>query len=262
MVWHIASENDCRKPIRIWNSLRRPHAWLENRLAKRGIAKADVIVAQTEDQMHMLQENFGRRVDALIRNFHPESGTSVKPADRFTVVWVANFKPLKRPELFLEIASHLKDLPHIEFLMVGQTYSSRSLHTEFDQVMRQTPNIKCLGAMAQEEVNALLEKAHLLVNTSKWEGFSNTFIQAWMRAVPVLTLGVNPDRLLDEEKMGRCLESTAEIARSIRDLAANPDMLRAMGQQSRQFAIRHFSMENASELADLLVQTALRRNVR
>ena len=69
-----------------------------------------------------------------------------------------------------------------------------------------------------EDVNKLLERSHLLVNTSKWEGFSNTFIQAWMRSVPVMTLGVNPDGLLDNSYLGCNHVSTAEIASSIREL--------------------------------------------
>lgn len=256
MVWHIASDKDCRKPIGIRNSFRRPHAWLESRLAKGGITRAEIVVAQTEDQVRLLEENFGRRADRLIRNFHPESRLVQKNSDVLTVVWVANFKQLKRPELFLEIAFDLRDVPGIEFLMVGQPYSSEKVQARFEKKMRQVPNVKCLGAMSQEGVNALLDSAHVIVNTSKWEGFSNTFIQAWMRGVPVLTLGINPDQLLDDEKIGRCLNSTSEISRSIRELAANPDMLEIMGQHARQFATSHFSMRNATELAELIVETA------
>jgi len=111
----------------------------------------------------------------------------------------------------------------------------------------------------QEDVNRLLERSHLLVNTSEWEGFSNTFIQAWMRSVPVITLGVNPDGLLDNSYLGCNHVSTAEIASSIRGLASNPDLLEDMGKRSRQFAIRRFSMRNAAELSSLIAETAADR---
>jgi glycosyltransferase involved in cell wall biosynthesis len=259
MVWHIASANDCSKAPRFWSCLRRPHAWFETRLAKSGIPRADLIVAQTEDQGRMLKANFGRRPDRVIRNFHPQPRASGKSTNLLRVVWIANFKPLKRPELFLDIASSLETLPGIEFLMVGQPYFSRSLHNEFESRVGKISNVKCLGEMAQEDVNALLDSVHLLVNTSRWEGFSNTFIQAWMRAVPVLTLGVNPDQILDNNSLGHSFNSTAEIADSIRELAANPDMLKAMGKQARQFALQNFSMKNAAELANLIVETAASR---
>jgi glycosyltransferase involved in cell wall biosynthesis len=207
----------------------------------------------------MLKANFGRRPDRVIRNFHPQPRASGKSTNLLRVVWIANFKPLKRPELFLDIASSLETLPGIEFLMVGQPYFSRSLHNEFESRVGKISNVKCLGEMAQEDVNALLDSVHLLVNTSRWEGFSNTFIQAWMRAVPVLTLGVNPDQILDNNSLGHSFNSTAEIADSIRELAANPDMLKAMGKQARQFALQNFSMKNAAELANLIVETAASR---
>jgi glycosyltransferase involved in cell wall biosynthesis len=259
MVWHIASANDCSKAPHFWSSLRRPHAWLETRLAKSGILRADVIVAQTEDQSRMLEENFGRRPDRVIRNFHPQPRASSKPTNPLTVVWIANFKPLKRPELFLDIASFLEEIPGIEFLMVGQPYFSRSLRNEFKSKLNRISNVKCLGEMAQGDVNTLLDRTHLLVNTSRWEGFSNTFIQAWMRAVPVLTLGVNPDQVLDNNGLGFSYDSAAEIADSIRELTANPDMLKTMGEQARQFALQHFSMKNAAELANLIVESAASR---
>jgi len=259
LIWHLASENDCRKAPAIRQLLGRPHALIETRLAKRGAVQADVIVAQTKDQIRMLHENFGRRADRLIRNFHPVPPACNKRVEPLTVVWIANFKSLKRPELFLEIASRLQDLSKIEFVMVGQPYPSHSLQSRFEQAMQRHPNVRYLGAVPQEDVNRLLERSHLLVNTSEWEGFSNTFIQAWMRSVPVITLGVNPDGLLDNSYLGCNHVSTAEIASSIRGLASNPDLLEDMGKRSRQFAIRRFSMRNAAELTSLIAETAADR---
>jgi glycosyltransferase involved in cell wall biosynthesis len=139
--------------------------------------------------------------------------------------------------------------------MVGQPYLSGSLQADFDSRIRAMPNVRCLGESSQDEVNALLDRAHLLINTSKWEGFSNTFIQAWMRSVPVITLGVNPDGILDREGLGWCFDSVEEIAKVVGEVAANPDMLEAVGERARQYAIRNFSLDNASELAGLLVTT-------
>ncbi len=204
----------------------------------------------------MLKENFGRTADRLIGNFHPVPPACNKQVDPLTVVWIANLKPVKRPELFLEIASCLQDLSGIEFLMVGQPYPSHSLQGRFEQAIQRHKNVRYLGAVPQEDVNKLLERSHLLVNTSQWEGLSNTFIQAWMRSVPVLTLGVNPDGLLDNSYLGCSHVSTAEIASSIRRLASNPDTLEEIGKRSRRFAIRRFSMRNAAELASLIAETA------
>jgi glycosyltransferase involved in cell wall biosynthesis len=256
MIWHLASAGDCRKPPAIGKVLGRPHVLIETRLAKQGVARADMVIAQSQDQIKILQANFGRQADRLIRNFHPVPPAVEKQAGRFTVLWIGNFKRIKRPELFVEIASLLKQKSEIELIMVGRAYPSQSMQDGFEQMMASNKNVKHVGAMSQEEVNKLLDRSHLLVNTSESEGFSNTFVQAWMRSVPVLTLGVNPDDLLGDSFLGYSCESTAEIADAIRGLASDFDMLEDMGKKSRQYAIEQFSMKNAAELADLIIRTA------
>ena len=236
--------------------LLRPHTLIESRLAKRGVTHADVVVAQSSDQVNKLERNFGRRPDLLIRNFHQPPPDVAKDPGRFTIVWIGNFKPVKRPELFIELAGHFAQQSDVDFVMVGRPYPSESVQGRLDEAIQANSNLTHLGGLPQDDVNELLERAHLLVNTSQSEGFSNTFIQAWMRSVPVFTLGVNPDGLLDGGALGSSYESMAQMVSSIRELGSNFDMLNDMGTRSRLFAVQHYSMKNAAELADLIIRTA------
>jgi hypothetical protein len=70
-----------------------------------------------------------------------------------------------------------------------------NMHSLLSQI-RRMENLDLLGEVPLEEVNAQLAAGHLFVNTSKTEGFPNTFIQAWMRRVPTLSLDVDPDGIL------------------------------------------------------------------
>jgi glycosyltransferase involved in cell wall biosynthesis len=260
LIWHISSDKVCAEPPGIGQFFRRPHAIIETYLANWGAARADLVVAQTKDQAKMLVENFGRGVDKLVRNFHPLPPVAEKHGDRFRVVWIANLKALKRPGLFLEIAALLSDMPGVEFLVVGKPYGSGTEQSRFEELVNQQSNVRYLGPVAQDDANQLLEQSHLLLNTSKWEGFPNTFIQAWMRSVPVITLGVNPEGLLDDSYLGFSHDSVNDAADSIRRLFANPDTLANMGKKCRQFAAQNFSMKNALELAGLIADTAIEQS--
>jgi len=258
MISHISSENDCRLAPPIRALLRRPHAIVESRLAKSGIARADMLVAQTRDQVRLVRENYGR--DArLIRNFHPVPSVPDKPRDRFTIAWVANLKELKRPELMLEIADSLAANDRIEIVLCGQPFPVESVQSAFEDAVSTHPNVTYTGPLSQDEANSLLDRASVLVNTSRFEGFSNVFVQAWMRAVPVLTLGVNPDGLLDGGSLGQAFANTSELASYTRALAADFDRLAKMGRDCRAFATTQFSMSNAAELATLIAETARNR---
>ena len=127
-----------------------------------------------------------------------------KPSDQVTVCWVANLKPLKRPDLLLDLAGQLASRPQVRFLVIG----AQQMHgPEWDALLQRlhaAANVDYLGHLAPESVNEQLAKAHLLVNTSDYEGFPNTFIQAWLRGLPVLSLNVNPDALLDDHCYGHC----------------------------------------------------------
>jgi len=256
MVWHLASHKDSQKAPPLSRLLRRPHAILETRLRQRGAVLADVIVAQSEDQARKLNESFGRKADRLIRNFHAVPPVAEKHAGRLTALWIGNLKAIKRPELLFEIASRLNGCPEVEILIVGRPYASEPLKRRFDALLRDHPNVRYVGGMPQDKVNELLAASDLLINTSESEGFSNTFIQAWMRSVPVYTLGVNPDGLLTDSLLGCSYDSPTDLADAVRGLVANSDMLAQMGQESREYAVRHFSMDNAAELAELIIETA------
>lgn len=258
LVWHLASQKDSGDAPPAWRLLGRPHAWLETRLAKYGALHADVVVAQSRDQADRLRHSIGRDADRVIRNFHPVPDAVEKRYNRLQVIWIANLKPIKRPERLFDVASSLGDNRDIEFVMVGRPYASREQQQLIDELLRMHPNVTYLGGKSQQEVNELLSHAHLLVNTSDSEGFSNTFIQAWMNAVPVFTLGVNPDGLLADNELGSSFGCPGDMASAIRALAARPEGLKTMGRECRQYAMRHFSMDNVAELSDLIMEAAFR----
>jgi glycosyltransferase involved in cell wall biosynthesis len=147
--------------------------------------------------------------------------------------------------------------------MAGARYGKRQWLADVASMIEQTPNVRYLGELSQTKVNKLLCRAHLLVNTSDFEGFSNTFIQAWMRRVPVVSLNVNPDGLLDGRTFGMCSGNEARLYEDVAALLADDDRVRSMGERSRAFALKEFSESNMDAIAKLLglIPRAKRRRI-
>ena len=58
----------------------------------------------------------------------------------------------------------------------------------------------------KEEVTRLLQQSRMLLNTSDAEGFPNTFLQAAQLGVPIVSLHVDPERMLAEYDCGFCAD--------------------------------------------------------
>jgi glycosyltransferase involved in cell wall biosynthesis len=255
MIWQLASEMDCLKPGITPKALLKPHKIIESFFVSMAAKQAPIIIAQTYDQADLLYRSYGRRPDHVIRNFHPVPEKPVKHYETLEIVWIANLKDIKRPELFLDLTEMMLTVPNIRFTMIGAQYADhqREKQEYINKRLSRLPNTDYLGELPQDKVNAILSRAHVLVNTSISEGFSNTFIQAWMREVPVYSLGVNPDNMLNDG-LGKCCQSLEELASSLKQLATvDTSVISQAGMQARNTAISSFSMKNAEELIDILL---------
>ena len=261
MIWHIANSTDCDINRFSLSSLRRPHAYLEKALIQHGLKNTDQIVVQNADQKAQISANFGKQNSHLIPNFHPIPEAPTKPASKpLKVLWIANLKDSKRPQAMVEVAKLLSHTPDIKITMIGAPYlaAQQAEQRAFEASIKNLPNLTYAGELPNDEVNALLEHSHLLVNTSIKEGFSNTFIQAWLRCVPVLSLGVNPDNRLDGGPLGKSFAAIDNLAAAILERLKQPKQLTQDGAMARHIAQQDFSLNNASKLADLLL--SLRRD--
>jgi glycosyltransferase involved in cell wall biosynthesis len=136
--------------------------------------------------------------------------------------------------------------------MVGNPVADDAWTREQLAAMAATPNIEYLGARSEEEVNRLLERADLLVNTSDHESFSNTFIQAWMRRVPVVSLHVDPDKLLSRRGLGAVSRTEEQLYRHVTGLLHSYETRAEIGARARAYVLDHHTERNIEEIARLL----------
>jgi len=188
-------------------------------------------------------------------NFHPAASGSLDKGGPLTVLWIANLKPWKRPGAFVRLAQRLATCRQVRFVMIGapaagsgnQSWQRALMHS-----IESTPNLEYRGQKSHEEVNELLDRSHILVNTSTHEGFPNTFIQAWLRAVAVVSLQVDPDQVLKQQHLGIAAQSEESLVEAVRELIENADARADFALRGLEHATANHSLRNVGDLLQVI----------
>lgn len=163
-----------------------------------------IFITQTTEQRIKL-ERLGGTSSLQLYNMHPSDEYDIENLskkkiedDLKHIVWVANIKPIKQLEVLIELADRLQNKTGIHFDVIGNIQDAE-YGKPLVEKMKTMKNVTHYTNKDNEFVNAfLLNNAFITVNTSISEGFSNVFIQSWVRGVPVLSLNSNPDDLFDK----------------------------------------------------------------
>jgi hypothetical protein len=95
---------------------------LERPIYEFGLRRADVVIGQAAYQDELLRQHYGRACTTIIPNFHPVPPMPNKPETPLRVMWIANLKHDKQPEVFVRLARQLANLQGVEWVMVGVPY--------------------------------------------------------------------------------------------------------------------------------------------
>ncbi|MGI9301874.1 MAG: glycosyltransferase family 4 protein [Gammaproteobacteria bacterium] len=260
MIWHIANETDLI-PLEIKFKRTMLCSIIDKRLLEYGLRNSTYVVAQAMYQAELLKRRYGRDTDLILPNFHPQPRDEVHKANPLKVVWIANIKPKKQPQRFIELAQHFSGREDVQFVMVGRPESER-FRREIESLVAGMDNLEYLGELPIEEVNRILSTAHIFVNTSIYEGFPNTFIQAWMREAVVVSLHLDPDDVLKNNGVGFHCGTAEQMTRDVEALLNDVDMGRGIGQRARQYALRQHDLATNINRLEGFMQQALAQTAR
>jgi glycosyltransferase involved in cell wall biosynthesis len=191
-VFRVAHDTDCipgQQLIRFWR---------DRKLYEYGLRRADFIAAQGTRQVNLLHDNY--ELPSVHVNMAVEEPAGDDGYRDIDVLWVNNLRDFKRPGLAVELAAQL---PRRRFVMIGGAMPGHErLYADVQARARELPNLEFLGPVTYDQVNAYFARARVFVNTSESEGFPNSFLQAWIRGVPVVSF-FDPDGLLEKGQLGR-----------------------------------------------------------
>ena len=249
-IWALASDIDITRLQRS-TSIFKPFDIIEKKWVKHAFYNATSIIVQNNYQEEGLKRLYGRNGVFFRQSGFPCTDTIVKDKDTLNVLWIANFKPIKRPEIFINLLDFFNDTSNIRFTMIGRIQPMyRDLVNE---AMGRYRNFDYLDELNSKSVSDCLSNADVLVNTSLHEGFSNTFVEAWMRKVVVISMNSNPDHILTEQNIGFVAPNVNDIADIINYLKNNPEKCDDMGERALKYATEFHSYEkNISKVLNLI----------
>jgi glycosyltransferase involved in cell wall biosynthesis len=218
-------------------------------LCRYALDQADLIVAQTRSQACLLRSRFGRQATTITNPIDPEPMVGDVPiyADREFVLWVGRSHPVKDPLSFLQL---VHSAPEVKFLMV----LNRSDSSLFDQVLQNKPdNLEIRIQIPYRDMEAFFARALVLVNTSTLEGFPNTFLQASKYGVPILSLNVDPEGIIEARQAGivahGSFENLVDGLRTILDETQNPVRFH---HNAKELAADHQYSEKIEQLNEFI----------
>jgi len=210
---------------------------------KLGLNAADKIVVQSDKQKKLLSENFGRSSE-VIRSLFPEYPKSEQDdsRERNKVIFVGSLNKKKRPEIFIELASHFPGLP-FELIGSGEDRFVDELKSEAAGLS----NLTFRGTLRGEELSESYKSAIALVLTSSGEGFPNVFLEAWNYGTPVLSLGIDPDNLLSVKGAGIVAASFEELIRSLKEMRRSDELKDSLVRAGKGVLAEQFNYDDTIE---------------
>lgn len=209
----------------------------------KGMKLVDVAFSQNSFQKEHIKKSFG--LDSLhMISGHPIPDHQIPTSNRFdqkVILWCANFGAHKRPELFIELASKMQHT-NLKFIMVGGHSNQNYVET----LLKNKPeNLTVTGKLSFTEALSYFDRSTLFVNTSTsgGDGFPNTFIQSWLRSVPVVTFGFDPDGMISKNKLGYNVNSLNDGSSKIEELCIDYKTYEGMSRHVYKYALEHHSVK-------------------
>ena len=249
IVYSVSSSPDCDPKLPVLKALR------ERVLYRYGLRNVDRIVVQTETQRRMLKEGFGlpSTIIPMPCFAAPAEGAvedGVDFRERASVLWVGRISPEKRVEWVVDIAEACGDL---QFDIVGEANSTSAYSRDVIRRATAVRNIVLHGRLPWEEVLRFYDRALCLLCTSAYEGFPNTFLEAWSRGLPVVS-SLDPDGVIGHHNLGWVAGTAMGLSEEIKRLAGAPAEWLKASQEARSYCLERHSPESSMRRFEEILQ--------
>lgn len=237
-VYSVANDTDCDPHL---PDLRTPR---ERWLYRYGIRNADTVIAQTNTQAQMLKRAFGVESARVIPMPCPGPSETdfVTPEWKVggRVLWVGRLCRFKRPDRLLSVAAAC---PEVSFDVVGPITHDPYVASVVARA-RELHNVTLHGRAPRTQMDAFYRQAAVLLCTSDWEGFPNTFLEAWSHGVPVVSTH-DPDGIIAQLRLGAAApRDPLAVAGALRSLLRARDTWTVASVNARRHYVANHTVDH------------------
>jgi glycosyltransferase involved in cell wall biosynthesis len=202
-------------------------------LYRASLRLADEFVLQTGQQRELARRAFPDRDPVVIPSF-AEPAPDANGTGRW-FLWADRLVEYKLPDRFVQLA---EALPDARFRMVAAVNNETppGMAERIESAAERLPNLELLPPRPRSQLLEEMLQAVAVVKTSRIEGMPNAFLEAWARGLPVLSLNVDPDAKIEDNRIGVAAGGSMErLVAAAATLWAEPDERRAVGERARRF---------------------------
>jgi glycosyltransferase involved in cell wall biosynthesis len=187
-----------------------------------GIKNASHISCQNQYQYNILKKKYPNKSISILHNPYFYKKQHFNNNNKEYIAWVGNFRYEKNLPALAAIA---EKLPQYSFKIAGIKFYNTDEDTLAGlKKLQSLSNVEFIGYLNNDDIPEFLNNAYCLLNTSRLEGFSNTFLEAWAVGIPVVsTKNVNPDNIITDYKLGIITEKYEHLVNKIDNLITNKE---------------------------------------
>jgi len=229
---------------------RRPGLWP---LYAWGLRRSDRIVVQHEGQLTQLAPILKSKASILPGIVGQTVEVKPHAAGRNYVAWVGVLRQHKRPDLLLEIATLLPDVPFVVCGGISSFMTPQGYAEPIVEGLKALSNVQYLGQVAPSKTLEIIGNAAMLLSTSDLEGFPSVFLEAWAAGTPVVSLNIDPDGVIQRKTLGAVSGTIEGAVRDITTLMNSTERREEMSLRARQ----HVKEAHSEEAAIRAIESAI-----
>ena len=87
------------------------------------------------------------------------------------------------------------------------------------------------------------------------EGFPNTFLEAWINRIPVISLNIDPDELICNEKLGFHSKSFEQLIINLNTLLQDDTLRNEMGMNAKRYVEQNHDVKKIADKFEKLINS-------